>query len=111
MRLKGTWLSQDADLPKKGEITIDGSDGGYSISLAVEDTFGFGFMDRGTRKKYERVLDNIAFSFGASIEASAGSGAPREVTTELERLASLRDGGALTEDEFQSAKSKVLGSS
>jgi hypothetical protein len=38
------------------------------------------------------------------------AGAP-STTTELERLAKLRDDGVLTEEEFQAQKAKVLGQS
>jgi uncharacterized membrane protein YdbT with pleckstrin-like domain len=42
--------------------------------------------------------------------ARASQGAP-STTTELERLAKLRDDGVLTEEEFQAQKAKVLGQS
>jgi hypothetical protein len=45
--------------------------------------------------------------------APAGSTAPRQgapsTTTELERLATLRDDGVLTEAEFQAQKARILG--
>jgi uncharacterized membrane protein YdbT with pleckstrin-like domain len=42
--------------------------------------------------------------------SQASQGAP-STTTELERLAKLRDDGVLTEEEFQAQKAKVLGQS
>ena len=44
----------------------------------------------------------------ASASAAPPPGAP-STTTELERLAKLRDDGVLTEDEFQVQKAKILG--
>ncbi len=41
-------------------------------------------------------------------QGGAGPGAP-SITTELTRLAELRDRGVLTEDEFQTQKRKILG--
>jgi hypothetical protein len=41
--------------------------------------------------------------------ASRPSPAAPSVTTELERLAQLRDRGVLTEAEFQNQKKKILG--
>ena len=42
---------------------------------------------------------------------SGGSSAPSEATTadQLKQLADLRDGGAITPDEYQSAKTQLLG--
>jgi len=44
----------------------------------------------------------------ASASAAPPPGAP-STTTELERLAKLRDDGVLTEEEFQVQKAKILG--
>lgn len=41
-------------------------------------------------------------------EPAAGAGAG-DITSQLERLMKLKDGGALSEDEFQAAKKKLLG--
>lgn len=94
MRLKGAWLSQDADLPKRGKVTISGQDANYGVTLAIEDAMGFGFMDRRTRKKYERILDNIVLTFGASLESNANPVTAKDTAAELERLADLHDRGA-----------------
>jgi hypothetical protein len=44
----------------------------------------------------------------ATIPAAPSPEAP-SVTTELQRLADLRDKGVLTESEFQNQKKKILG--
>ena len=108
MRLKGAWLSQDADLPIRGQIKLDRVDEAYAVSVSLEDTMGFGVMDRKTKEKYERVLDTIMFAVGASFQSTpeAPSG---HMAAELERLADLHAQGALSEGEFQAAKNKLLG--
>jgi negative regulator of sigma E activity len=45
----------------------------------------------------------------APVPAPAPASAPPDTTAELERLAQLHQSGALTDDEFSAAKSKLLG--
>jgi hypothetical protein len=59
MRWKGAWSSRDADLPKRGQVSRRPAKPGLEVALFVEETMGFGLMDRWTRSKYERALDGI----------------------------------------------------
>jgi hypothetical protein len=43
-------------------------------------------------------------------QGSAGGGSGGDTVEELERLAKLRDSGAITDAEFQQQKAKILGS-
>jgi hypothetical protein len=41
----------------------------------------------------------------------AGPAASPDLATEIQRLKALKDSGALTEEEFEKAKAKILGDS
>lgn len=109
MRLKGAWASRDADLPSKGRITVSEKPGGrLSVGLSMEDSMGFGLMDRKTREKYERVLQSLVAAFGADLESASNASGTGDVVEELERIADLHARGVLSDSEFRAAKAKLL---
>lgn len=57
------------------------------------------------------LLGKFAAPGGAAVSGAAGPGSagPDDTVTRLERLAALRDSGALTTAEFEAAKRKILG--
>ena len=64
----------------------------------------------GEKNKKRMYLGDAAPPAAASSAPPAPQGVP-STTTELERLAKLRDDGVLTEAEFQAQKAKILGQS
>jgi hypothetical protein len=72
MRALGGWLSRDSLLPRAG--TLERSPAPHAaglerISLRLEDRMGFGVMDHVMRKKYERVLADVAISIEGALRA------------------------------------------
>ncbi len=68
------------------------------------------FVDKGRLDEYRPYVDLINRKIhetkqGNMVKTSTGN----ELVSELERLAVLRNSGALTEEEFQQAKSRLLG--
>ena len=86
-----------------------------------------GMVRRRTRRRTMMVAGGLAYERGRNEQAdqdqgyeragrsaarpsAAGPGSPAEdATSEIERLASLHDSGALSDDEFAAAKAKILG--
>ena len=74
MRALGGWLSRDGLLPRGGTLEwtpAAGANGHNRISLHLEDRMGLGVMDHIMRKKYERVLADVAVSIERALRASA----------------------------------------
>src|SRR5579872_1172767 len=72
MRKLGGWLSRDSLLPRAGTLErVPAVQGGdlERISLHLEDRMGLGVMDHVMRKKYERVLADIAVSVESALRA------------------------------------------
>ena len=63
----------------------------------------------GQRRNQSGQADEQAQTPPAAPAAPAPAAAPADSTAELERLAKLHESGALTDEEFAAAKSKVLG--
>ena len=63
----------------------------------------------GQRRNQQGQSDEQAQAPQAAPAAPAPAAAPADSTAELERLAKLHESGALTDEEFAAAKSKVLG--
>ena len=61
---------------------------------------------KGMAERDERTLEAREAKFNAYIKETAGS--TKSMVDELSRLVELRDGGAITADEFETAKSKLL---
>ena len=59
-------------------------------------------------EKRQEVLDALAVK-GIEVPDRDNRGASDDVLTQLERLAALRDSGALTESEFRAQKRRLLG--
>ena len=87
-----------------------------------------GMVRRRTRRRTMMVAGGLAYERGQNAQAAqdqgyaeprpaagSASAGPRRTGTaddaasEIERLASLHDSGALTDDEFAAAKAKILG--
>jgi len=82
-----------------------------------------GMIRRRTRRRTMLVAGGLAYERGRNQQAvqdeqaaapppaPAPAAAPQasDATSELERLASLHDSGALSDDEFAAAKAKVIG--
>jgi uncharacterized caspase-like protein len=82
-----------------------------------------GMVRRRTRRRTMMVAGGLAYERGRNEQAAADqpydepappppappAPAADDATSEIERLASLHDSGALTDDEFAAAKSKILG--
>jgi hypothetical protein len=72
MRTLGGWLSRDSLLPRAGTLErVPAVQGGdlERISLHLEDRMGFGVMDHVMRKKYERVLKDVAMIIESALRA------------------------------------------
>lgn len=66
----------------------------------------------GKRHEQQAEVNDQAQAAYAATQAPAAAAAPAaagDTTAELERLASLHQSGALTDDEFAAAKAKLLG--
>ena len=61
---------------------------------------------KGMAERDERTLEAREAKFNAYIKETAGS--TKSMVDELSRLVELRDSGAITADEFETAKSKLL---
>jgi hypothetical protein len=91
------------------QFTIPGgneSRGGMFAAMQDENTFMF------AHSKNNAIAEEIKNYIDASIRKSRSPQAessPTNLSDELRRLADLREKGALSEDEFQAAKKKVLG--
>jgi hypothetical protein len=62
------------------------------------------------RAQQDQVNEEAEAAYVATQGSSSSAPAPADATAELERLASLHESGALSDDEFAAAKAKVLGS-
>jgi hypothetical protein len=74
MRALGGWLSRDAILPRGGTLEWTPASEGRAhgrISLHLEDRMGVGVMDHVMRKKYERVLGDVAATIEGALRASS----------------------------------------
>ena len=68
--------------------------------------------ERWQRQDYEQQAQYAAPQYAAPPPAPAPAAAPAggaDMTAELERLATLRNQGVLTDEEFAAAKAKLLG--
>lgn len=63
----------------------------------------------GQRRNQQSQYDEQAQAPQAAPAAPAPAAAPADSTAELERLAKLHESGALNDEEFAAAKSKLLG--
>jgi uncharacterized membrane protein YebE (DUF533 family) len=63
----------------------------------------------GQRRNQQNRDDDQAQAPQAAPAATAPAAAPVDTTAELERLAKLHESGALNDEEFSAAKSKLLG--
>jgi uncharacterized membrane protein YebE (DUF533 family) len=63
----------------------------------------------GQRRNQQNQDDEQAQAAPAAPAATAPATAPVDTTAELERLAKLHESGALNDEEFSAAKSKLLG--
>ena len=86
-----------------------------------------GMVRRRTRRRTMMVAGGLAYERGQNAQAAQDQAyaepapppappapapaepAPADAASEIERLASLHDSGALTDDEFAAAKANVLG--
>lgn len=72
MRALGGWLSRDSLLPRAGTLErspAPQADGLERVSLHLEDRMRDGVMDHVMRKKYERVLADVAVSVEGALRA------------------------------------------
>ena len=67
-------------------------------------------MTRETARQFADAISRALPSQGDGVSSGSGasSGPVASVSEELQRLASLRDSGVLTEEEFVAQKSKLL---
>jgi Short C-terminal domain len=78
------------------------------VALAVWGA-GCGPTDRGELQSMKAELAEARSELKALKEGLQPKGAPEGVLSELERLEALRAKGALTKEEFEAAKKRVLG--
>jgi hypothetical protein len=73
-RTLGGWIVEPHVFPKKGTVRRVAADGGVDVDVHLEDTMGFGIMDRRTKRRYREALDAIL----AELDRALGSlgGAP-----------------------------------
>jgi uncharacterized membrane protein YdbT with pleckstrin-like domain len=98
-------------LLKAGDIAIESAGEGSRQSFSdvydpveVQNTI-YREMEANERRRYGRFSDG-----GGGETPARTSGAPQlSVAEQIEKLVALRDGGVLTEEEFQHQKSVVLG--
>jgi hypothetical protein len=57
-RLAGGWFINAAKLPKTATISLTPSERGTSISAHIEESLGFGLLDKKFKKKYEDYFDS-----------------------------------------------------
>jgi hypothetical protein len=75
MRFLGGAMTKDSILPRRGALKRSPHPGQVDverITLHLEDRMGFGPMDPGMRKKYERILGGVAFSIESVIRENVG---------------------------------------
>lgn len=61
------------------------------------------------QKEADRFVAELRSAIAATHQTQANRAAPSGLAAELEKLAGLRDVGALTNDEFETAKRRLLG--
>ena len=83
------------------------------MRLAAGAAVGGAAYRAGRRREEQGAVDEQAQPAYAATEAvpvpAAAVPAPADTTAQLERLAQLHQSGALTDDEFSAAKSRLLG--
>lgn len=99
--IKFTW-------PAKIEVVLSPEEPGTSIELRAVG--GMGPIQAGHLKGQMGALQNkIILAAGGSAVGGSGSPAGGDVGTELEKLAQLKESGALRDEEFAQAKGRLLG--
>lgn len=56
MRILGGWFIAPRVLPKAVRVELRAIEGGIHVAASVRETFGFGFLDRRTKRKYEEYF-------------------------------------------------------
>jgi uncharacterized membrane protein YdbT with pleckstrin-like domain len=90
-----------------GDLIIQSaSEFGRNVFANIRDPEG---VQRTIYQQGERNKERMYQGPGTAVASSGPSPSAPSVTTELERLAQLRDKGILTESEFQNQKKRILG--
>jgi uncharacterized membrane protein YdbT with pleckstrin-like domain len=90
-----------------GDLIIQSaSEFGRNVFANIRDPEG---VQRTIYQQGERNKERMYQGRGPAVASSGPSPSAPSVTTELERLAQLRDKGILTESEFQNQKKRILG--
>ncbi len=126
LRLKGGWLSSLKDFPVQVEISVVSvSENACEIVIDARESLGLG-SKVGMKNKYQQAISKWITEFrqlfaphayvptreqqGDVLEKETTSGSESSLSFELQRLIELHQNGHLSDDEFSSAKSKILDS-
>ena len=80
---------------------------GFLIVMLTPNLATANDIEQQRREEHERQIEAIR-SLANSAAPGAAAVAPPSVADEIQKLAALRDSGALTEDEFAAQKAAVL---
>jgi hypothetical protein len=72
MRLLGGWFVNPRTLPKVGTITRVGADSGQlEVTMHLEESMGFGVLDRKLARRYGEAFEQVASSVEAALSSVA----------------------------------------
>jgi hypothetical protein len=100
MRLIGGWLTADADLPIRLDVTVDTAGPPYRVRVVGLDRMGFGIRT-GIVAKFRRRLEVVLAELQAEVQSMS-------VPDQLRELTRLRDSGELTPQQFEDRRTRLV---
>ena len=68
-RLLGTLFSKDEWMPKAAHIYWNPSQGGFVVNVSFEASFGMGYLDPYTSRRYQQVFEQLAQELQYALDA------------------------------------------
>jgi hypothetical protein len=97
--------------PCVGAIELSATERGTRLSVRIEESFGFGYLDKRSRGRYDASFASWLQRFREAVPpADGGHRTTVDVAGQLEQLVELHAQGALTHAEFTAAKAALLSS-
>lgn len=114
LRTKGAGFTANSDYPMRTSVALSASENGCVAELTFVDELGVGLkvgLKKGYREEFTAKADAIERVLAEATSNQAESPASKDgedVSMQLARLAELHASGALSDDEFAAAKTRLL---